>query len=363
MRNKFIIVLFLVFFVTGTISSVYAANYLSVNDVIIISQEEELSIARELYAPFNALSLTQLHAINLHNTLTNEQLMAELGVSHYLFITYDRNYLEPLTNRELDMLMEPFFEVVRLLQARYGIGSTLRMSHLTVAENYNCPVFDYHNMLAIMREVTIQLLSGEKSFDEWFANLRLLVVPSIELMLHMAIQAMVIDGRLSYAEYRALYSTQLSLTVLFDFIIEQDFFESIVYDEMYVLIEYGNYISITPMQIRQGIRTNFVLPSITAVTGRYQVEACLNASVRNNPQAGPAYFIDLGRIHRRQLIRTPHSGQPWNFAWTNTVAYFWFMSADRTRNYVPITGRLTQVNNPAFSLPLPYSTIFFATSW
>ena len=326
----------------------------------IITPEEELRLAREFYAPFGALTRSQHHAISIHGTLSDSQLMELLGVDRSLFVTYDRRYLEGLSNKELDRLMKPFEEVVFLLQDRYGIGGILGIMRLSEEEDNDCPIFYEHNIFANLRETVIRLLSGEKTFEEWFAGFTSMVIPSIGMMMDMAMQGMVIDGRLSESELLSLRRRQLNPLVLHSYLIELSSYDNV---EDYPLMDYEHYVPIAPLQLRHGTRSNIALSVHAPPLFTYSAILDLTATVRVDPLANPVPYFTSRGIFQRWLARGPASTVPLRLSWVGITAGFHYMSADRLRVYVPVTGRLVDSFNPSWQVMLPASTTFHASRW
>lgn len=171
----------------------------SVSATVFASTERfqyDYELARYLYAPFGAITPEQHNAFSQKSQFTDAEVQELLGINNRrnAIITLDRSFLETLTHQELDMLMEPFREIVNSINSRYG--TSMDMPYLYQTECWANP--------DSLRQTFIRVLSGETAFDTWFSSVRENVDIAMQYMQHRAYAAMRIDNRLANEELKQL---------------------------------------------------------------------------------------------------------------------------------------------------------------
>jgi hypothetical protein len=301
---------------------------------VFLEVVDDYEMARDLYAPFGAITPDQHYAFSQMAELTAEQVQELLGLNihRHAFIVFERSFLETLTDKEIDELMEPFREALSAINNRYG--TSMSMPYIHLAECWENP--------ASMREASINILSGGITFDEWFSAARQNVVIVRRHLQHRAHAAMVIDGRLSVEEFIEIYS----------FDAESDT----------CLQSYPSYIDIVPLDSVHLTRTNMLFSDWHG-HNRYEFVVQLTATASVDRSTGRSIFHNTPAPRMSRFFQQPGT-VPLRWTWNQDI---WapervVMSANREQITVTLAGRLRD-NVLHFDVLTNPPTIFLAGSW
>ena len=153
---------------------------------------DDNEFALYLSSHFDAITHDQHDAFSQIRYLSDEDVMEIMGVNRHklTYSIHERGFLKALADKEVDLLLKPFREIIHAINVRYG--TNMEMPYLYKMELWENP--------DSFRETSIRILSGETSFDEWFSAVRESVNIPMQQMIRNAHAAMVVDGRLSADE-------------------------------------------------------------------------------------------------------------------------------------------------------------------